>query len=322
MLKSTNVLSSLMSAMTDSLPPNPNSEADNAPNSDNAPRKKLDQDEWIAIIVAFTTIGGILFWGLSNQGKRLGFGDFLTTTPDAVEQEQIIEEESETITEDTLPVPANQNLPRGATTYPQTQAVPRAAIVPVPTSKHWVTPFVAGLVAQGYLTELNNNFQPNQELTREQFASQIVKVFNEQPPTAARKDFPDMPTEVAAQQAIDQAVKLGFMKGYSEGVFRPDQKLSRLELLVSLATGLNLKSQADATEVIKTYQDNAEIPQWAVEQVATATEAGLVVNYPDTHQLNPRQTATQADAIAMLHQALVAQGKLSNVSSPHILYLK
>jgi len=41
------------------------------------------------------------------------------------------------------------------------------------------------------------------------------------------------------------------------------------------------------------YQDTAAIPQYAVDDVAATTAAGIVVNYPDQLVLNPTQPATR-----------------------------
>lgn len=59
------------------------------------------------------------------------------------------------------------------------------------------------------------------------------------------------------------------------------------------------------------YADAQQIPLYAVEPIANATQAGLVVNYPDRQILNPDQPATRAEIAAFIHQALVHQGRLS-----------
>lgn len=58
------------------------------------------------------------------------------------------------------------------------------------------------------------------------------------------------------------------------------------------------------------YTDADEIPQYAVDRVANATEAGMVVNHPDLQILNPNGAATRGDVAAFVHQALVNQGEV------------
>ena len=61
----------------------------------------------------------------------------------------------------------------------------------------------------------------------------------------------------------------------------------------------------------KYYRDAAQIPKYAVDAVAKTTAAGIVVNYPDLRVLNPNQAATRGEVSALIHQALVSQGKIS-----------
>ncbi len=61
----------------------------------------------------------------------------------------------------------------------------------------------------------------------------------------------------------------------------------------------------------KYYQDAAQIPNYAVDAVAKTTAARIVVNYPDLRVLNPNRAATRGEVSALIHQALVSQGKIS-----------
>ena len=69
-----------------------------------------------------------------------------------------------------------------------------------------------------------------------------------------------------------------------------------------------------------TVKNNADqIPEWAVEGIAAATEAGLVVNYPDKNTLNPKQSATYGEVASMIYQGLVYQKKAQPISSDYIV---
>lgn len=73
--------------------------------------------------------------------------------------------------------------------------------------------------------------------------------------------------------------------------------------------GVTLNNPASIT-VSKYYTDAKKIPYYAVDDVAVATKANMVVNYPNTKVLNPNQPATRGDVAAFIYQALVAQGRL------------
>ncbi|UNU27099.1 S-layer homology domain-containing protein [Microcoleus vaginatus] len=58
------------------------------------------------------------------------------------------------------------------------------------------------------------------------------------------------------------------------------------------------------------YKDAGKIPKEAVEPVAAATKAKIVVNYPDPRVLNPNELLSRGSATALIHQALVNQGQI------------
>ncbi|MEG4323897.1 S-layer homology domain-containing protein [Microcoleus sp. herbarium5] len=66
-----------------------------------------------------------------------------------------------------------------------------------------------------------------------------------------------------------------------------------------------------ALDFLKSYYKDAEkLPKYAVEPVAAATKAKIVVNYPDPRALNPNELLSRGSATALIHQALVNQGQI------------
>lgn len=111
------------------------------------------------------------------------------------------------------------------------------------TQDHWAQPFIKPLAARGIVTGyLDGTYRPENPIARDEFAAVIRKAFN-QPATrqiASGSVFKDVPDNYWAEPAIEEAYETGFMAGYPEGLFYPQNSVSRVEALAVLAKNLNL----------------------------------------------------------------------------------
>lgn len=275
--------------------------------------------------------------------------------------------------------------------------------------EHWARPFIRTLanegIVQGYL---DGTYRPEQAVNRDEFAALVNQAFEQENirEIESGSAYQDIPQGYWAEGAIEAAYQQGFMTGYPGGFFRPNQPISKVEALTSLARNLNLpgaastddqtaaepapteaataqppatqsenrpltrqalrspllfplamtalmqpifppppqeQDRAPATEPAPTepqqeaavapqpeqpqpaqplenpasflvddyYVDADQIPQYAVGDVAAATEAGLVVNHPELNVLEPNQPVSRGEMAAILHQALVHQNRLA-----------
>ena len=191
------------------------------------------------------------------------------------------------------------------------------------TPDYWAYPFVKQIREQALVPEIarNQNFEPDTLITRASMATLISQAFDTLPLTESAKSFTDVTNRNAIAEDIDQAVRLGFMQGYSAQEFRPLENIPRYQVLVTLATGLSLEPSRDAEQILQQFEDGDSVPQWAQQQVAAAIENGLLVNRPDlvSNSLMPETPATRAEVAAMIHQALVQTDRLEPLQSEYIV---
>lgn len=62
------------------------------------------------------------------------------------------------------------------------------------------------------------------------------------------------------------------------------------------------------------YADADQIPDYARDEVALATQNGLIVNYPNVSLLNPNQPISRGGTAALVYQALVYQNSVEPLS--------
>ena len=182
---------------------------------------------------------------------------------------------------------------------------------------HWSAPFVEALATQGLVKGfLNGTFKPDTQVTRAQFAALITAAFPVVEAIRPGIRFPDVSSSFWATEAIRTAQTKGFISGFPDGSFRPDAPLTRVQAIVALVSGLTLGD--GRSESLLVYTDRAQVPSYAIEPVAAATERQLIINYPDPYTLRPLIPITRAETTAFVHQALVATNKTPRILSPFI----
>lgn len=131
----------------------------------------------------------------------------------------------------------------------------------VPDGK-WYTTYVATLEKAGVIVDSKDgNFRPNDAITRAELASMLAQFANV---TGGTTSFSDVPTTHWAADYIAAAVRSGWIQGYPDGTFRPEQTIKRAEMtaMVNRALGRDPQSASDLLEGMKTWKDNADPTAW------------------------------------------------------------
>ncbi|MBE9067507.1 S-layer homology domain-containing protein [Leptolyngbya cf. ectocarpi LEGE 11479] len=185
------------------------------------------------------------------------------------------------------------------------------------SSNYWASQFITSLAERNIIAGFpDGTFRPNEPVTRAQYAAIVRQAFS-QTTIRSSTTFVDVPANFWATSAIDTAYRMGFLSGYPDNTFQPNQNIPRAQVLVSLANGLNYQASTVASADV--YSDSRAIPSYATASIAAATEQQLVVNYPNVQVLRPNQTATRADVAAFIYQALASQNQVATIQSPYIV---
>jgi len=210
--------------------------------------------------------------------------------------------------------------PDPLTTAPEVTNTPPPLDISDVSQDHWAYPFIQDMYEEGLLPDFpSGQFQPDKELTRAELASLMNRAFVADPVEREPLNFADVDQGYWASDAIDQVVERGFMSGYPENQFRPDELVPRYQVLVSLASGLDLPNPDNVDQLLQELGDLQGLPNWARPKIAASAQNGLIVNHPDPNQLDPNQPATRAEIVAMIHQALVKEGRLDAIESEFVV---
>ena len=124
-------------------------------------------------------------------------------------------------------------------------------------------------------------------------------------------------TDFWAPGSIARANLAGFLAGYPDSTFRPPQNLTRTLTIESLVNGLQFAGGNPNS--LSVYVDRAQIPSFATDEIATATEGKIAVNYPARQKLSPARDITCGEISALIYQTLVATNRAEPINSPYIV---
>lgn len=199
-----------------------------------------------------------------------------------------------------------------------TAPLPELTIADV-SEDYWAYPYIVSLFEAGLLPNLpSGELRPDQPLTRAELAALLTSSFvGDGQPGQEAIQFADVSADFWAENAISQVVDTGYMVGFPDNTFKPSELVPRYQTLVTMASGLGLTPPEDVDGTLGSLQGAQELPAWSRAQVAAAAAEGIIVNHPDPQQLAPQQPTTRAEAIAFIHEALVARGELEPVDTPY-----
>lgn len=191
------------------------------------------------------------------------------------------------------------------------------------TLNHWAFPFIQALrdrrIVNGFP---DGTFRPDRPMTRAEYAV-ILQAALQQPKKRPYTPFIDVGANFWATPAIIWAYETNFISGFPGNQFRPQSNITRIQIIVSLVSGLRVHTLVDQTQPLapleEIYQDASSVPQYGRDALHLATRANLVVNYPDLAIFQPNRDATRAEVAAFFYQALVRLGKAEPIASDFIL---
>ncbi|NLY09294.1 MAG: S-layer homology domain-containing protein [Tissierellia bacterium] len=133
----------------------------------------------------------------------------------------------------------------------------------------WYNEAVSTMSKLGYIKGYEDGtFGGDNEITRAEFVSILVRILAE---GTAECDFNDLPKEHWAYKEIAVATKSGWIKGYSDGSFKPDNPTTRAEAISIINRAFNRGiSENSKLPGIKEFVDNVK-GQWYYYEIIEAT---------------------------------------------------
>ncbi|MBE9160178.1 S-layer homology domain-containing protein [Nodosilinea sp. LEGE 06152] len=189
------------------------------------------------------------------------------------------------------------------------------------STNYWASGFVYRLSALNVVSGFpNGSFLPANNLTKAQYAAMIAQAFD-RPATRQLVTLRNVSRSYWAYSAIQKAYTMGFLD-VSNGVFDTNGTMTRLDMLVLLARGLNITEVTSGQSVdslLSIFSDANQIPSQYRVVIAALVERGILVNYPTVTELNLFQVVSRSEACSFVYQALAYLGKVETIESAYIV---
>ncbi|RUT44652.1 hypothetical protein EJP82_16965 [Paenibacillus anaericanus] len=175
--------------------------------------------------------------------------------------------------------------------------------------KHWAGTTIQAL-ARKFIVEgrTTTKFEPEQSMTRGEFATYISKGLGLSGNKSAASKFKDVNTGATMAAYIGAVSEAGIVMGNTDGTFKPDSLITRQEMAVMMTRAaataeVTVSLPSSASSYLEKYNDHSKISSWAKNDVAKAVYTG-VISGQTTTTLSPLTHATRAEAVVMIQRLL------------------
>ena len=167
--------------------------------------------------------------------------------------------------------------------------------------EHWAEPYFTYLIQNNIVNPENGNYYPDRSVTRAEFASFIARSLKLT--ETSTKKFTDVPASYQYADDISKAAAAGIISGYTDGSFKPNNKISRQHMAVMLNSALKHMEMPSKSGTL-TYADTNKILKDYVNAVNTATAYGIFNGSPvnGKYYFNPNNNASRANAAVVVSQ--------------------
>lgn len=165
---------------------------------------------------------------------------------------------------------------------------------------HWAYESIIGLANNGIVNgKGNNQFVPNDLVTREEFVKMVVAALELELVNSAGI-FDDVDSGAWYSQYVNTAYYAGLVKGIDDSNFGVGDKITRQDAAVIISRAFNITGDNNLS-----FEDEADVSDYAYKAVAALSEKGIINGYSDG-KFYPKNNATRAEIAKVLWSAINA----------------
>lgn len=176
---------------------------------------------------------------------------------------------------------------------------------------HWANKEISQFMKNSYVNGYEDGtFKPDNSITRAEFVKLVNKYFGFKDTGASK--FSDVNSKDWHYDNVLIANKAGYINGYDDNTFRPNNPITREEAAKII---VSIKNKKDSTyDKINTFKDKHLVSNWAKPYIEGAVENGYLKG-DDLKNLRPTSSITRAEAVTLLSRIDTEKDKEDALSS-------
>ncbi|MGE5404777.1 MAG: InlB B-repeat-containing protein [Candidatus Saccharibacteria bacterium] len=179
---------------------------------------------------------------------------------------------------------------------------------------HWAKTEVNDMGSRMVVTGVgNNNFAPDRDITRAEFAAIVVRALGLAPGTG-KNGFSDVEASKWYCGYIETASEYGIIQGYNKTSFGPNDVITREQAMTMIARAMRitgLKSEIKDSEIsslLANYSDQTAASDYARTSIAACLKTGIITGR-SSNTIAPKNCISRAE-VAVIVQRLLQKSDL------------
>ena len=170
----------------------------------------------------------------------------------------------------------------------------------------WALDAVSYLSGEGILSGYETGeFKPYNSVTRAEFVKMIVATFYKYDKADNKNNFTDVTEDMWYCNYVNIAYKNGIINGTGDGLFSPDETISRQDMAVVIYNVAKKFNLIESSVVAETFTDDAKISDYAKEAVYALKKAGII-NGVGNGNFAPKESSDRASAAQILYSLILS----------------
>ncbi len=176
-------------------------------------------------------------------------------------------------------------------------------------SNHWAKTAINDMGSRMVVNGVgNNNYAPDRNMTRAEFAAIMTRALGLEPETGA-SGFGDVAVTDWYSGYIKTAAAYGIIKGYDNGNFGPNDTITREQAMTMIARAMAITklsaglTDGKTSQLLSTFSDGESASTYAKESIAACLKTGITSGTSET-TLSPQANITRAEVAVMVERLL------------------